>query len=111
MLYNDFKNVLDAVREIDKFIDQAQKLGIDMVDSPLFDNLSVLLKVSMTEAYTENGYDWVSWYLYELPMLKQHRKEGEKEEYAWDENKKPIDMSSDEALWKYLEKEYKVKKE
>ena len=70
MLYSDFKNVLDAVREIDKFIDQAQKLGINMVDSPLFDNLSVLLKVSMTEAYTENGYDWVSWYLYELPMLK-----------------------------------------
>lgn len=115
MEFKKFKEILDSIRKADKFMDDAHKLGIDMIDSPVYEAMGLLVGELFTCEYGGEGSDWVSYVLYELPMIKEYDKDkpekNGKKGYAWDNDGNVIDVESDEGLWNYLEKEYKIKKE
>ena len=117
MVYEKFKEVLDAIRNVDDFIDKAYKMGIDMIDSPLYSAFPTIYKPLFEKEFGEDGMEWIEWYLYELPMLREFdekqegkKKEKEVEKYAKDSNGDPIDVSSDEAFYEFLKKEYLIEK-
>lgn len=103
MNYENFKKVLNALNKIDTFIDQANELGIDLFETDIYDGIMTLECELLTNAYTKEGYEWVTWYLYELPNLK---KNGSDECHAWDNDNNPIVLDTDRDLWLFLEKNY-----
>lgn len=108
MNYENFNNILNAIRKIDTFVDKASDLNIDLFDTPLFDGIMTLEKELLTQTYTEEGYDWIMWYLYDLPSMQEKNLNGEdnKEPYAWDKYGNPIVLNTDRELWLMLEKDY-----
>ena len=62
-----------------------------------------------SEVYTKEGYEWISYYLYEIPLLEEKaKKKGKSTNDGWAkyENGDRIDLSSDEALWNFLENNF-----
>ena len=111
MKLEDFKKAIEDSRKFERVIDIADTVGIDLVESKLSEAFWDLERILFTEAYGVEGYDWIEWYLYDCPnRIDGEGQEGE-EAMAHDADGNPIDFSSDEKLWQYLEKEYKTKKE
>ena len=108
MVYEKFKEVLDAIRKADDFMDNAKSIGIDMIDSPIYNVLPSLYGPLFTKEFGEEGMEWIEWYLYELPMVRKIKKKNEEENepYATNADGSPIDVSSDEAFYEFLKKEY-----
>lgn len=104
-----FKNVLNIIRDFDKTISVIEGLKINMIDSQICTDFWSLQEVLLSEVYTKEGYEWISYYLYEIPyMLEKDKKNGNVRDdvFAKDVDGNPIDLSSDEALWEFLEKNY-----
>jgi hypothetical protein len=109
MKLEKFKEVLDTIRKTDNDIETLRKLGIDIIDTELCKSYWALQALAFTEAYGEDGWDWISWALYDAPrLLEKSKKSGneEKEYFAWEKDGTPIDLSTDEKLWEYVEKNY-----
>lgn len=105
MDFKRFKKTLDAIRDIDVFMDGASKLGINMIETPLYDSLTTIYKGAFVDSYGEDGFDWIMWYLYEKPNMVKKDTDGKEIPNAWDHDGKPIDTSTDEAIWSFLEKQ------
>ena len=116
MKFETFKMILNQQRIVDRFLNNLYKMDVDCIECEVFNTTTPLTKeifrLSFGDEEWENVYDWYTWYLWELPMLKE-KKEKDKENnkevddgYAWDSNGKPIDVSSDEAFFAYIDKEY-----
>lgn len=97
MNYEKFERALNIVRSIDDYFFRLDReFGIDIrVESSLNENINELQKILFVNEYGEEGWDWITSYLYE-------RSDGDGE-WAWDENKNPI-RKDDKGLWEYLEK-------
>ena len=67
-----------------------------MIDT--FDEQEIAIQLLWREVLTEDGYDWLSWYLYEKDGISGKPR---KHLQAWDENKIEICQNL-KALWKYL---------
>jgi hypothetical protein len=116
MTFETFKMILDQQRQVDQFLDKLYKMGVDLIDCEVFNTTTPLTKeifrLSFGDEEWENVYDWYTWYLWELPMLKEKKKKDEDngnevdEAYAWDGDKNPIDVSSDENFFAYINKTY-----
>ena len=106
MKFENFRKVLDTIRDFDKTITAIEGMNIGMIDSNICTDFWELQRLLFNEVYTEEGYEWISYYLYEIPLLEENaRKKGEPTNDDWvkDEKGNPIDLSSDEALWDFLE--------
>jgi hypothetical protein len=101
MTKENFLEVLHAIEDFDKFIDDSYELGIDLINSSMVQNVSTINKILLTEIYGKDGYEWIEWYLYEKPMLLKD----DKTPIARYTNGDVIDFSSDEKLWEFLEEE------
>lgn len=104
-----FKKVLDTIRDFDKTISAIEDLNIGMIDSNICTDFWELQELFLSEVYTKEGYEWISYYLYEIPLLEEKaKKKGESTNDGWakDENGNRIDLSSDEALWNFLENNF-----
>ena len=104
-----FKKVLDTIRDFDKTISAIEDLNIGMIDSNICTDFWELQELFLSEVYTKEGYEWISYYLYEIPLLEEKaKKKGEStnDGVAKDENGNRIDLSSDEALWNFLENNF-----
>ena len=104
-----FKKVLDTIRDFDKTISAIEDLNIGMIDSNICTDFLELQELFLSELYTKEGYEWISYYLYEIPLLEEKaKKKGESTNDGWakDENGNRIDLSSDEALWNFLENNF-----
>lgn len=94
-----FKELLDKSREAGEFIDEAQKLRIDLIETPLFDAFSWFELKLYEEAFGEEASDLITWYLYEKPMLGEGN-------HMFEKDGTPIDMETDEDLWNYIVNNY-----
>lgn len=103
-----FKKIINTIRETDNDIESLRKLGIDVIDTAMCKAYWELQSLAFTEAYGEEGWDWISWALYDAPnLLEMNKKKGiEEEVHAWEKDGTPIDLSTDEKLWEYVEKNY-----
>ena len=109
MKFEQFKKVLDTIRDFDKTITAIEGLNICMIDSNICTDFWTLQELLFGEVYTKEGYEWISYYLYEIPLLEEKdKKKGESTNDGWAkyENGNPIDLSSDEALWNFLENNF-----
>lgn len=114
MKFENFKKVLDTIRDFDKTITAIEDLNIGMIDSNICTDFWTLQELLFSEVYTKEGYEWISYYLYEIPLLEEKaKKNGESTNDGWakDENGNRIDLSSDEALWNFLENNFSSLKE
>jgi hypothetical protein len=96
MTYENFLKVILRQQVLDRQIDEAYKLKIDLIE--FVDGYHVIISTLIKEIYGEDGYEWYSWFCYENDYgsgtLKSHEADGT-----------PI-CYSHESLWEYLEKNH-----
>ena len=123
MTYENFLKVILKQQLLDKQIEEAYKLKIDLME--FVEEYNQIISALIREIYGDEGYDWYSWFCYENDyghkdwsvldcynenaegvMDKIHEK-GEIRFGATDENNNPI-CYSHESLWEYLEKNHLI---
>ncbi len=67
MQYQDFKSILLIYKKGTENISALAKIGMDLLESPyeLSSVLEEMLMRSMGCYYTEEGLEWISWFIYE----------------------------------------------
>ena len=128
MKYQEFLTVIMFYKKFDEEISKLYNFGFDLREGKfnLSHYMEKILEVSMLSHYTREGFDWISWFIYEsdygqkdwslLPSLgiKEDgtsgivHKAGEVRFGAHDSEGNPI-CHSYKSLWEYLEKECKHK--
>lgn len=127
MTLNHFMAELLAFKKFEEDISKLHGMGFDFFEGkfPLMNHASWMFETSIKSHYGDEGWDWVSWFIYEsdwgerdwgkVPSYKKNqdgsyeqiKKSEEEEKYgAFDENGNPICYSY-ESLWEYLEKQCK----
>jgi hypothetical protein len=126
MTYAHFIQILLACKKFWEDISSLHDLGFDLMEGKynLTHPFGLMLQASIESHYGKDGWDWVSWFIYESDYgqrdwsqsdtysIKEDgtrelvHKEGEDRFGAYDENGNPICYSF-ESLWEYLEKEQK----
>lgn len=126
MKLEHFEKIINEYRKGNNIITELYDIGFDLLEGKykLSDSIYHLFISSLETHYTDDGIDWINWFIFEndwgesdrgkLPVYK-------KNEYgvmeldlnhnghaASDENGNPIcyDIPS---LWEYIEKEHKIK--
>ena len=96
MTYENFLKVILRQQVLDRQIDEAYKLKIDLIE--FVDGYHVIISTLIKEIYGEDGYEWYSWFCYENDYgqgtLTSNEADGT-----------PI-CYSHESLWEYLEKNH-----
>jgi len=101
MTYENFLKIILKQQLLDRQIEEAYKLKIDLID--FVDGYHEIISTLIKEIYGEDGYEWYSWFCYESEY-------GHKGVEAWDKDKNPICFSF-ESTWEYLENSCKAKPE
>lgn len=95
MEFKKFESILDGLKNVSKKTNSLYSLGVNIIEYT--DNYESIITNLLTEYYTEEGYDWISWYLYEKfpPGSDQELK-------AYDEDKNEI-CKDYQGLWELVE--------
>lgn len=94
----DFKDFIDSCQKITEFFKNANNAGVRIKDE-VHDNISHLEYLVIKENFGESGYDWFSWWMYELPSL---REKNTKESYASEADGTPIILDTADQLYDFL---------
>ena len=86
MTFEEFKAIIDLMVDNSKRVDAIYDLKIDLLE--FNDDNQQLVCLLWKQLLTEEGYDWLQWFLYEKNYI--HDGKGRKEMNAWDENGKEI---------------------
>ena len=96
MTYENFLKVILRQQVLDRQIDEAYKLKIDLIE--FVDGYHVIISTLIKEIYGEDGYEWYSWFCYENDY-------GQGTLIANEADGTSI-CYSHESLWEYLEKNH-----
>ena len=99
MTLENFKKLIELLKEADVQVDNAYKAKVDLID--FVDVYHGVITLLLNEIYGEEGSDWFSWWLYENNF-------GTGNLGAWDESNKEI-LKTIEELWEFLEEKRKIK--
>jgi hypothetical protein len=99
MEFQTFKDIIKTITSADKFIDEAKKVGIDLIESPLCDCYGILAAELFKIAYGEDGCDMVMEFLY---------KDVDKHEVSGTDEHGQFYIDTLTELWNYLEEHYKA---
>lgn len=95
MKFEKFKKILDLQAGHHKRMHDLYNLKVDVLDT--FDELEKVVEILWGEILTEEGADWLSWFLYEKDYVYGNLREDLK---AWDGEK---EICNDlEGLYSYL---------
>ncbi len=95
MEFEKFKRILDLQTEHHKRIQTLYSLKVDVLDT--FDELEKVVEMLWGEILTEEGADWLSWFLYDKDYVSGKLRE---DMNAWDGEK---EICKDlEGLYAYL---------
>lgn len=97
--FEKFSELLKSYREFSKYENDCHKIGFEFFETIAADAFYKLFKFIITEQFGDYAYDTVTYALDELPDILKKKPD---EPYMWDENDNPIDISTDEKLYKYL---------
>lgn len=90
----DFVDLIKLYKSYSEELDKWCKL-VPMFESELINTVEHMLVKNLKIQFTEEGYDWIAWWLWEKnPEMK-----------AWDENENEIPTETVEDLWDIV-KEY-----
>lgn len=104
MTEQEFTKFIDIIQDINETSDKFDKIGVDIYNNPIFQHAVFLYEYVLKTEYGEEGYGWVTWYLYDLPMLRSKRQQYS---YANEANGDPIILNNISDLYRFLEKHYK----
>jgi hypothetical protein len=95
MTQETFTELIGKLKSNSDAIHKAYKLNIDLYEfaDPWENIIALLLK----ECFTEDGYDMISWWVYENGRA------------AWDEKGEPIPLDTEEQLYNFLVEEGYIK--
>ena len=98
MDYSVFEKCISVMIECNKKNRSAYSLGIDLAEYS--ENYNKLIDLMWSQVLTDEGLDWINWFLYEKGGINGNLRE---DINAWDEDKVPIcyDLNS---LYDYLKK-------
>lgn len=101
MQLNELQNLLEKYKALSDKLSELYDLGFDFYEGkfPLMSNVESMFDVMISSSYTEQGVDWINWFIYETDY-------GKRKLEAWDENKNPICYDV-ESLHEYIEKYHK----
>lgn len=95
MTLEDFKQVMALIDKADQRNDALYKVGIDAIEySDIYHDIITRL---FKEIFTEDGWEWIAYYLYEIPLFKD-----KKEFYATEADGSPIYLRNVEELYNYV---------
>ena len=100
MTFEEFKPIIDLMVANSKRVSAAYDLRIDLIEFD--DDNQRLVSMLWRHILTEEGYEWLDWFLYEKDYT--HDGIGRKELQAWDENGKEI-CKNLKGLHTYLTKQ------
>jgi hypothetical protein len=95
MKLETFKKIIQKLEMLRERSSKLYDLGIDILnyEEPYHEFFTIMLK----EIFGEEGYDWISWYLYERVGFDGRVLQ------AWDENENEI-CNNIESLWEEINK-------
>lgn len=102
MKFSDFKKLIELIEKTDKYVSDVYQYKIDLMDSPLYQGFSEVVKMCILQSYNYDGWEWFSWFVYEKMASKNELK-------AYDENDNEI-CQTVEDLWQFLEDNHKKNK-
>ena len=100
MTFEEFKAIIDLMVDNSKRVDAIYDLKIDLLE--FNDDNQQLVCLLWKQLLTEEGYDWLQWFLYEKNYI--HDGVGGKELQAWDDSGKEI-CKNLKGLHTYLTKQ------
>lgn len=65
MKKEDLKLAEKLLKEFNGYIDDLQKMGIDLIETPLFDCFGRLFDLLIKTNYRTEGQDWINWFFFE----------------------------------------------
>lgn len=86
MTFKEFKTATDYMLEHHKKVISAYKLNIDLIE--FSDTQEKLLSMLWRQILTDNGKEWLDWFMYEKDYIEDGK--GRKELNAWDDDGKEI---------------------
>lgn len=101
MKKEDFLKIVDLYNNIYSFHDRLSDIGIEIKNCKYSNSIEYIIYFIIKTEYGENGLDWFTWWLYELPILKN---KNSKEYYATEADGTPIILDTPEQLYDFLEK-------
>jgi hypothetical protein len=63
MNFKEFKTVIESLKKVSERTHSLYKLGIDLMDYD--EEYHKTITTLFNSIFEEEGYDWISWYLYE----------------------------------------------
>ena len=125
MTYSHFIQILLSYKKFSEDISSLYEIGFDLMEGKykLTTPIEMLLRASIESHYGDQGWDWVSWFIWESDYGQKDfsvtptyltKEDGTNElvastvHGATDENGNPICYSY-ESLWEYLQENHKIK--
>jgi hypothetical protein len=97
MKKNTFIELLSVYKKADNDLRELYQIGFDLSEGKyqLTNHFYEMLRLSILDSYTEEGWEWVSWYIFDSDW-------GNKGVEAWDKDGKPVAYDLD-SLYDLLE--------
>jgi len=60
-----FKRILNEFIKLEDFTDSLNELGLNIIETPLYNTSGYLFDKLIESYFTEEGVNWVTWYMFE----------------------------------------------
>lgn len=95
---NEFIKLIEDFQKYTEIFSKLYELKIDIINSDLHEYPCKLFDYIINISFNNNGQDWISYYLYEIPFLGGNPK-------IKDENGKEISLENLDDLWNLIKDE------
>lgn len=97
----DFFKFIELNKKQQEGLSTLNNIGFQIWESDIIEYGNIMFDALINSVFTEEGVDWIYWWLYELPLLDGH------EPKATDEYGNPIPVDTIEDLWNIIKEHIK----
>lgn len=90
-----FVKLINTIDLFEKEVDKWNNLGLNIFETELCNSVWELIGITLKSHFTEQGYDWIYYYIYE----DYHK--------VFDDNENEIPLNTVDDLWEFV-KEYRL---
>jgi hypothetical protein len=96
MEFQEFNDIVSSIERVDERDRKLYELGFDAIN--LSDMHNSIISRLMHEIFGEEGWNWIQYYLYEMPLFKDDGKDF----FAHREDGSPIYLRNTAELYSFL---------
>ena len=97
----EFFKIIEEHEVQQECLDKISKAGLQIFDSDIIEYGNIMFDRVMKAYFTEDGIDWIYWWLYELKSFNDLGP------YVFDENGNPISVDTLDDLWNLVQEHRK----